>query len=413
MLLRMMRCLAALMLAIAANPLAAQSSCTSDAVSRAASVVQQRRADLLKVKVEEMATEVSPSLQMQIHLLKDSLTDAIDLEMACAPTSEGANALQMRLAKLLNANLPEKPFQPSPTLPADAKQPVYDDQVYGADLKVAVSAPANQPAMRIVDVSFGIQCGSDTLVLIYAPDAVAWHRLLRWQSPNYKEISGAFGDLFLAAILPDTSLDKLRVVVAHGTPWCTSRFSGFGIDVLASQASADATPRVVWHTARGYSRGDFVPRLRATADGFEFRINAPALDTTGFERNVIYRYRIDHDGVTRIGPIATNGRGFVEEWLSMPWNEAIGQTDPASVSGMKTVHDKVEQAGNDSKTYISYTYGPVRSCLPKAMYEVEMDADPGGPQFFTIRESTSGYAMVNYSTVQDERCSGPDLMQNH
>lgn len=58
-----------------------------------------------------------------------------------------------------------------------------------------------------------------------------------------------------------------------------------------------------------------------------------------------------------------------------------------------------------------YSYGPVRACSMKGQYEVEIDADPDGKQFYAIREGQNSYTLVNFSTKQDERCSGPDLMK--
>ena len=80
---------------------------------------------------------------------------------------------------------------------------------------------------------------------------------------------------------------------------------------------------------------------------------------------------------------------------------------------MKVIHDRIASSDKDSKSYIGYSYGPVRACLMKGRYEVEMIADPGGPQFYAIQEGQNGYTMVNFGTTQDERCSGPDLMKKH
>ncbi len=115
----------------------------------------------------------------------------------------------------------------------------------------------------------------------------------------------------------------------------------------------------------------------------------------------------------RIELIALNGRGFVEEWLDMPWDEAKGQTSVDAAEPMKIVHDRYSQSQKDTKTFVSYSYGPVRACRVKGRYEVEMDADPGGPQYFAIEQGQNGYTMVNFGTTQDERCGGPDLMKRH
>jgi len=389
-------------MALLAAPLAAQQKCATDAV---VAQVHARQSELLKVQVEDMTNEVPPAARGQISHLKDALATAVDAGMGCVPAGSDAATIERSLAKLLGANQPEKPFTPS-NGPSDV--PVAG--IYGADLDVAVSTPTNAPQLRAVEVSFGIECGEDTLLLLYEAKPEGWRQVLRWQSGDYADISGAFGGFFLYAILPGDVPGERRVAVVHGTDWCTSRFSGLKLYMLAPSAAGGA-PRVVWHTERSYSRGDSVPRLRSTADGFELRLNDVALDIDGYERSVIYRYRVAGDQVVRVAPIATNGRGFVEEWLTMPWDEAKAQTSPNEIEGMKVVHERLAKSDKDVKTYVSYKYGPVRACSVKGRYEVEMEADPGGKQFYAIEEGQSGYMMVNFGTTQDERCSGPDLMK--
>lgn len=388
----------------------AQTACSPEITARVAAEVHRRQAELLKVQVEEMSTEVAPPLQAKIHNFKDALAAAVDEAMVCAPAEETMAEAQSRLATMLHANEQDKsPHQVISRLSTDKTFAVRDN-IYGSNLKIEMDAHANAPTLRAVEVSYGNECSDDTMLLLYEPQSQGWKPVLRWQSGDYKEVSGAFGDLYQFAVLPGSG-DGLRVVVAHGTPWCTSRFSGFSLDLLAPTARTDHAPRVIWHLNRGYSRGDFPARLRTTADGFEFRVNAPATDANAYERTVIYRYRVVNDHVTRIGPIATNGRGFVEEWLGMPWNEAQAVTSPDAIRGMEQVHKQHTQLGKDPKTYVTYTYGPVHACTVKGQYEVEMDADPGGSQFYIIREGPNGYTMVNYATTADERCSGPNLMK--
>jgi hypothetical protein len=400
--------IAGIILAVSTGSSCAQEACSKADVSARAAAVAGIRGQLRAIKVDEDGDpEVSVSVQSLIRRLKNALADAVTAEMVCAKEDEDARTIEAQLAKELTANLPEKPVQPY--VSKSDETPVSEDNVYGADLKVAVATPANAAQLRIIQVGFGIPCGDDTVLMIYAPGPEGWRQALRWQSPAYKEISGAFGDFFLTAILPATAGSGWQAVAAHGTPWCTSRLSGFKMDVLKPAAGKTA-PEVVWHADRGYSRGDATAKLRATGDGFELRLNDVGLDfINGYERPVIYHYRGAGEQVTRVEPIAANGRGFVEEWLSMPWNEAAGQTAPQAVARMKVVHDRVESMDKDAKTYVSFTYGPVRSCLAKGRYEVEMDADPGRPEFFAIAETGNGYMMMNYGTTQDERCSGPDL----
>ncbi|NYF78493.1 hypothetical protein [Granulicella arctica] len=387
------------MMVLLAAPLVAQQACVLDA---AVAQVRARQGELLKVQVEDMSPDVPPAVRRQIARLKDALATAVGAGMRCVPAGSDAATIEGSLAKLLGAR---QASVPSTT--TDSK-----GGPYGGDLSVSVSTPANVPGLRVVEVSFGIECGDDTLLLLYEVKPEGWRQRMRWQSGEYAEISGAFGDFFMA-VVPGDVADGMRVVVAHGTDWCTSRFSGFKLDVLEPRADGGA-PRVVWHTERSYSRADGVVRLRSTADGFELRLNAVALDLDeGYERGVVYRYRVAGDQITRVAPIATNGRGFVEEWLDMPWDEAKEQTAPEAIEGLKALHERLAASEKDAKAYVSYEYGPVRACSVKGRYEVEMDAKPGGKQFYAIQEGQNGYTMVNFGTTQDERCSGPDMMKKH
>jgi hypothetical protein len=393
-------------LGLLATRLLAQTGCPNDGAARAAAkIATERQAELLKVREnpDDLNIAVALPLQAQIRAYKDALTTAVAAQMACIPAGASAQEIQTSLAQLLNANLPEKPFKPY-----GSGDP--DDQVYGADLKVNVSTPSNAQQMRAVEIRFDIECGHDTALLLYEAKQNGWQPVIRWQSGDYDEISGAFGGLFHYSIVPGNGNDSMRLVVAHGTDWCTSRFSNFKIDVLAPTAGT-TTPRVIWHTERSLSRGDYEDRMRATSDGFELRVNAPALDLNGYERNVIYRYRIQGDDVTRVGPIAANGRAFVEEWLEMPWDEARDVTRPEAIPTLKAFHESWQEMDKKSGTYVSYEYGPVRACMDKRRYEVEMDADSGGPQFFAIQEGKDGYVMAGISTKHDLSCSGPDLMK--
>ena len=146
-------------------------------------------------------------------------------------------------------------------------------------------------------------------------------------------------------------------------------------------------------------------------DGFELR----AREVNTIEQDQLFRKGIytlrgaDGDNVHRVQPVATDGRGFVDQWLQSPWNEAKEWSLPEGLAGFQKAHEAFERGRKDANT--TYSYGPVRACLMKGEYEVEIDADPGGQQFYAIRETGRGYMLVNFGTTQDERCSGPDLMK--
>jgi hypothetical protein len=387
----------ACLMTMVAAPAFAQKACDTDVQVGA---VERRQHQLLQQTVEEMSTEVPAPMQTQLSGLKDALAAAVEVQMRCTPAAADAAVIEGQLVKLLAANQPEKPLVPSKGEP-DTGQ---DKGPYSGNLKIAVTAPANAPQLRAVTVSYGIECGEDSMLLLYEPAASGWRRVLRWQSPEYTEISGAFGNFFEYAVLPGT---PLKIAVAHGTDWCTSNMSAFKIDLLTPQEDG-GTPRVVWRTTEGYRR-ETDPRMKALPDGFELRVDVSTIELDQVIRKGVFRYKVSGDSVERVQPIAVDGRGFVDAWLQAPWSAAKGWSAPEGLAGFERAHDaftKMHDAGS-----VTYSYGPVRACTVKDRYEVEIDADPGGPQFYAIAQGTDGYTMVNFGTTQDERCSGPDLMK--
>jgi hypothetical protein len=379
------------------------------AFRHSSAAVLESQQNLLRQKVKDMDADGAPALQVLIAGFKDSLAGATDVILLCESSNTPAEQLQKDLARLLHANQP---------------QPIQSDDRYGGDLKVIVSTPVAAPQLRIVELRFTISCGEDSVLLVYEPSernaqlisSVGEHvdsgmpngliRTLRWQAAPYDQISGAFGDFFQYVLTAGQNEKPWRLVVAHGTPWCTSTWSGFQIDLLEPQPGA---PRVVWHDREFYRRGDVAPKLTLRPNGFELRAEVNTIEHDQLFRKGVYRYAVDDDTVRRVQPIATDGRGFVDEWLQAPWSEATDWSLPEGLAGFEKAHEAFERSQKNAG--VTYSYGPVRACLMKGQYEVEIDADPGGKQFYAIREGQNGYTLANFGTTQDERCSGPDLMK--
>ena len=309
-----------------------------------------------------------------------------------------AASLQTSLERVLTGN---------PASKVSAATPKFDDEtpqtgVYGDSLYARVTTPNSGSPIRLVEIGFDIECGQDRVLLAYEPGIEGWRRTLLWQSPEYSDVSGAFGDFFQYGVIASL---PWKIAVAHGTNWCTSRWSGFKIDVLTPTAAA---PRVVWHTEQGYVR-ESDPRLVTRADGFELRADVGTIETEQMTRKGVFRYKVSGDTVERVQPIAVDGRGFVDAWLQAPWSEAKRWSVAEGAAGFEKVHEAFARGRKDAS--VTYSYGPVRACSVKGRYEVEIDAEPGGPQFYAIEQGQNGYTMVNFGTTQDERCGGVDLMK--
>ncbi|WP_158883953.1 hypothetical protein [Rhodanobacter sp. L36] len=393
----MRRNLIAIVLAwLAWTPLHAATNCL---LAAPLATVAQAQAHLQAQPVEDMDTDVPPAVRTDIRMLKDALTAWIDARLACADSAKpDVASMQTELTASL------KNLQPKP----DASAP------YGSDIIVSVQQPENAPQWLLVQLGFSIECGDDNLLLVYASRDGAWRPAMRWRSGEYDKISGAFGAGFKTLVLSGATP---RLVVFHGTPWCTSRWSGFDLDVLASGAKVDS-PHSLFHQQHGYVIGDAEPALKPKADGFELRAEVGMRDMDVMTRTGIFRYRIDGNTVTRVQPVALNGRDFVDEWLQVEWHEAKEWSDPSALHELGRMHAELAAdygAKNNSK---SFTFGAVRSCTDdRNVYQVQLDLAPLESQgdsesrYFRIRSDTNSFSMLSISPTPSPSCRGGDLMK--
>jgi hypothetical protein len=384
-------------------------SCPNNAAQEEAKKVRAIRADLLAVQVRnnDRGTGISPATQRAIREFKNEIATTITYYLSCAPKEHlETKNVEGDLARLLDANEAASTEQTSAGGKPDTNSQV-NDQIFGADLKVEVTRPDNKPDLIVVKISFDVPCGSDAMLLVYESREGIWQQALRWQSGDYAEIFDAFGDFFEYAVVPHGKTGQWTMAVAHGHPWCTSRWSGFDIDVIAPAKNSNAQ-RVVFHHEDGYVRDDVSPKK----DGFELRLEKGSEDVDLMTRMGIYRYRLEGETFRRVQPIAMNGRDFVDEWLQVDWSDASRWSVEANLASLKKEHERIaDLTKSKASTPTMLTYGAVRSCTDEAKhFQVQMNVDPGSPMYFQIKQGENSFTMLSTSLAQDSRCKGPDLM---
>ena len=183
------------------------------------------------------------------------------------------------------------------------------------------------------------------------------------------------------------------------------------------KSEAAAPPSVLWHASDGYVRDEVGPRLKATADGFELRLEVGAIESDVMTRMGIYRYQLADGRVVRTQPIAMNGRDFVE-WIQEPW--VVAGKWGVDAAPLRAVHEQFygwRNAPFDEKTSVAFSYGPVLACKDdKNHFQVEIDheppgkADPDIPEYFQIEQGENSFHMSSASSSPDANCAGKNLM---
>ncbi|WP_431820369.1 hypothetical protein [Burkholderia sp. F1] len=393
--------IAALALCIASAGLSvahAASTCpAADAAARAALDARHRLQQIPSQQSGDVSETVLPAQRDAIRAYKQALVGAIDARLACSDERVEPAALQRMLAT---------------TLGVSAKPGGSDrDSSFGDDPTVHVERAAAPRPLILVSSGFDVTCGDDNLLAGYAWDNGAWRRVLRWQSDDYKDVSGAYGRGFEFAALPGG-----QVVVVHGTPWCTSTWTHFVADVIVP-ANGAAPQRAVFRMGKDYWFDEDNFRLKTRPDGFELRAAVHSIDFDLLVRPGIYRYRLDGDTVHRVQPAAANGRDFVDEWLSVDDPLAREWSDPASAAAAL----KARQALNERRKApdTSFGYGAVRGCsTAKDRFQVEIaltgkSGQPVAKRYGLIRQEANGFTMLGLQDTPEPTCRGANLMPRH
>ncbi|WP_241288469.1 hypothetical protein [Burkholderia stabilis] len=385
--------------ALPATTFAAGTCPAADTAARAAHDAQHRVQQVRNPQGDGGGTvDVTPPLRDAIHAYKQALVGAIDARLACSDEHVDPAALKRTLAAALTA-------------PAQPASPKGGESVFGGNPTVDVNRDGTARPLLFVRAGFDIACGDDNLLTAYAWENGGWRRVLRWQADDYKDIGGAYGGGFWFSALPGG-----QVAVVHGTPWCSSRWSGFGADVLAP-ASGSTAQRTLFHTEHGYVIDDDAIRFKVRPDGFELRTTVGSLDSEVMTRPGIFRYRVDGDTVQRVQPAALNGRDFVDEWLKVDDALAREWSEPAAAAAAL----KARQAFNAEKKApdTGFAYGPVRGCSDsKDRFQVELDltgksGETVARRYALIRQERNGFTLLGLRNSAEPACRGANLMPQH
>ncbi|KML62770.1 hypothetical protein VL15_01200 [Burkholderia cepacia] len=382
-----------------AAALAAGTCPAADTAARAAIDAQQRVQQVRNPQGDGGGNvDISPPLRDALRAYKQALVGAIDARLACSDEHVEPVALKRTLAAALG-------------VPAQSVQAKNGESAFGRNPDVDVERGGTSRPLLFVRAGFDIACGDDNLLTAYAWENGGWRRVLRWQADDYKDIGGAYGGGFWFSALPGG-----QVAVVHGTPWCSSRWSRFGADVVAP-ANGSAAQRTLFHTEHGYVLDDNALRFKVRPDGFELRTTVGSLDSDVMTRPGIFRYRVDGDTVQRVQPVALNGRDFVDEWLKADDAPAREWSEPADAAAAL----KARQAFNtESKAPdTGFAYGPVRGCSDgKDRFQVELDltgksGETVARRYALIRQERNGFTMLGLHNAAEPACRGANLMPQH
>ncbi|HEX3810385.1 MAG TPA: hypothetical protein VHW02_11885 [Rhizomicrobium sp.] len=364
-------------------PAAASAACPPDTAS-----IDAARKTMLALPIGDgMQTDVSLAAQAAIAKMKDALAAFVVSTMECTDGNTTDAAIKQKLSAAAHT----------------AITGAADEYNYGSAVSFAVSHQ-HKPArddLLVVTASFQIECGEDTILMLFASDDTGWREVMRLQSAPYKTVAGGWGSFDYAISPPDAS-GNWFVAAKSILPWCSSTWSEIHYEAFRPTADVQKPDQILAGSDSIWFGGDDVGRLKVGVNYLDLRFHAESMDPEVHNREWIRAYRFDGDKPMRMPPFALNAADFADEWVRLVWADARLLTSPTEMRGLKAEHETVHKAAY-------FSYRSVRLCTgDDIQVEVTPVDDEGAPHtFFLVQGPRPQYfRMKGVSSHADPRCTG-------
>jgi len=273
---------------------------------------------------------------------------------------------------------------------------------YGWIGDLEVRRPAGHDRLLAVTVTQEISCGSDASLYLFQQDEQGWHLAFALESNGYEQVSGGLGS-FQFGVSPPDKKGGFFVVAASINPWCSSSWQG--IRYRAYRLGSDPLRPVPFFDENA---GIFEWDYDLTVEADRFRVTfkgSQRLDLDILVRDYIRAFRVNGTRTERIGPLAKEPQGFIDEWIAQPWEIARRWTLHPERPAMKAWHDRLKERKED----ISTSFDSLEACGPnRAQATLDLDPDPKAPSlprvlYFTVRSLGEDFRMERID-VSGEAC---------
>lgn len=378
---------------------AAGKMCSEAAIQRAAADVAQERRVMLTLPAAASDPAISGAAIQAITEIKNRLSQVVQAYMACAPVASipDPERIKKDLSELAHAFSKGASYKGQPE----------DSGKFGFELRFSVRVSGDAGGLVSIAPSFSLPCGTDTLLLIFARERDSWRQVIRWQSPPYRELSGAAGDLLYGISAPDSS-KAWYVLVTYIEPWCSSTWSVLHYEVLRPAADDSKQKVLLREFDEIWWGGDNLPTLAVKPAAFELRFEGSSIDQDVQGRVVVRRFEVVGNRLRRVQPVALFPRDFVDEWIVSPWALAAQWSAPSRTGTLRQMHERFL---GDRKSRVSFSFESVQQCSGAAD-DFQVGACYGNwdckKSYFRVRGESS-FIMTGIRTAPDPQCAGKIL----
>lgn len=348
-----------------------------------------------------------PLLTRLKHQLRDLIANTINTQEAQNDTPPQLRSRVLAALKQKGVELSDPPF-------SEIWKPEEAVIVsYGHLTELEIEQPDRHPELLVVITTLAINCGHDNSFYVFKRNENQWAMILALEANGYEDVSGAQNG-FDYAISPANEAGDYFIVAADVNAWCSSRWQMLRYKILRIGASP-YEPNVVLSATHGILTDREPPfKLRATTNGFQLDFwEGQSLDAGIQERAYILRYSVDGDRVIRIAPLASRPEDFLDEWIKLPWEEAVRWVDAPNREAMQRWHQRLQYTYTE-ETYYYRDFSFTQPCSEKKnTWQIGLNIDSKeradvlpAELYFTIRRKHGTFYLHDINEVRPPGCPG-------
>jgi len=234
-------------------------TCSPSRIAQSATALQDARFALSQQPSHTGSdTAIPDETGHAIADVKSRLVDFITAYMNCQRTTSDPSGMQVDLSRLGWAR--------------DAEPPPAGADTAKADPTLHFEVRPFAGGLLGITAAFGVPCGADTLLMLFAEREDGWSEIMRIQSPPYRDLAHAF-DAFDYDISPLDDSGHWFLIEKHLPATCVSVNTVIMYSV-ARPSLLPSKPRIVFtgHDPIFWGDQDF-GRLSVNADGFTVRFH--------------------------------------------------------------------------------------------------------------------------------------------
>jgi len=266
----------------------------------------------------------------QLTIVKHQLRDWVESRLGALAVRGDEREFERKL----NAELSEAKLFCCEGKPSQPQSPNWTLLGYLGDLHIHRSG-----GFLILQTAAGIECGSDQSAYVYSWSGEGWRRV--WQNEQNTYTEKGYKPQILSAILisPYSKGNDYVVLTLGIASWCTSNLHPFYYRAFRLGPDWEAPPLV---EGSEVTRIGSDPPIRGSVTATDILVE---FDIPGGLDNyeAVRHYRIDHDQVKRVDPLALNPGSFVREWLTHDWRETALWSESANRRSTREWHTKLHK----------------------------------------------------------------------